>query len=584
MCLVGYGRISGAWGIYVPRLTGRWAISWQVIVFANALTYPQMVLTGGTLGSRQITPEDLPTSAAVMGVAVLANAAYGLLAMATVFRNRARNPVPLSLYLGFYLSAGIIPVLGMEYLDSILGKQTALPVGLRLFFACLTTLWLGVIFSLLLEGRERFRQSRAQLLEEAIELQRAAFEESEAGLELRRSVDEIVDKRLTEARQELDQVLVMASVTDQRPGNLEPIVAALEGTARDSVRPLSHELWDQVQAEHPRPRSSQVFRHLWHDPRFLAGNTALITAIGLPGASVRGFGAWAPVAISLLTLTVWGLLRVSNQLIGRVRSVAAKRGIFALAVLVALAVILEYSLIPGEVTTPTQDAGSIVIAFLTGIVLVSYVGALADVRRSVLESLRSEVIQAEIDSAARRSALAAVTRDVARSLHGPVQTRLVACAASIEQAQRTGDSSAIVRALDESAEAIKVIGSPQAEPDHASLGEEINRLVGNWRAVWEVDLVVSSDLAQRFDLSPVVEIVGEGIANAYRHGMASEIRVAIARSDDDIVIDVRDDGIGPTGNPPGLGRQLIAEYCGGRSSLERIDGQTVFTAMLADRT
>lgn len=170
-------------------------------------------------------------------------------------------------------------------------------------------------------------------------------------------------------------------------------------------------------------------------------------------------------------MSVWGLLWVSNRVIGHVRSAAAKRGIFAMAVLLALAAILAYSLIPGEVTTPTQDAGSIVIAFLAGIVLVSYVGALVDVRRSALESLRSDVIQTEIDSAARRSALAAVTRDVARSLHGTVQTRLVACAASIEQAERTGDSSAIVRALDESAEAIRGIGSPEAETDNASLGE-----------------------------------------------------------------------------------------------------------------
>lgn len=572
------GRLSA-------RVTGRWAISWQVIVFANALTYPQMVLTGGTLGSRQMPPEDIPTAAVVMGVAVLLNAAYGTLAMFTIFRNRVRTPIPLWLYAGFYLSAGIIPVLGMEFLDSILGKQTALPVGLRLFFACLTTLWLGVIFSLLLDGRERFVQTRAQLLEEAIELQRAAFEESEAGLELRRSVDAIVDNRLTEARQELDRVLVMASVTDQRPGNLEPIVAALEDTARDSVRPLSHELWNEVQAEHPRPRTRQVFRHLWHDPRFLAGNTALITAIGLPEASVRGFGAWAPVAISLLTVSVWGLLWVSNRVIGHVRSAAAKRGIFAMAVLLALAAILAYSLIPGEVTTPTQDAGSIVIAFLAGIVLVSYVGALVDVRRSALESLRSDVIQTEIDSAARRSALAAVTRDVARSLHGTVQTRLVACAASIEQAERTRDSSAIVRALDESAEAIRGIGSPEAETDNASLGEEVDRLVGNWRAVCEVKLDLEPALAQRTDLSHVTHIVEEAMANGYRHGMADSLEVVVHETSNGaataMAIEVRDNGIGPTGNPPGLGRRLIADYCGDRCELTREGQWTVLRAVAA---
>jgi len=155
---------------YSDRVTGRWAISWQVIVFANLLTYPQMVLTGGTLGSRQVPPEDLPTSAAIMGAAVLLNAAYATLAMFTVFRHRSTRPVPLWLYAGFYLSAGVIPVVGMEYLDAVLGEQTALPVVLRLFFACTTTLWLGLVFSLLLEGRDRFRTERVELIDEAVEL------------------------------------------------------------------------------------------------------------------------------------------------------------------------------------------------------------------------------------------------------------------------------------------------------------------------------------------------------------------------------------------------------------------------------
>ncbi len=561
------------------RVTGRWAISWQVIVFANLLTYPQMVLTGGTLGSRQMPPEDIPVAAVVMGVAVLANAVYGVLAMFTVFRNRATKPVPVWLYAGFYLSAGVIPVLGMEYLDSVLGKQTALPVGLRLFFACLTTLWLGVVFSLLLEGRERFIRQRNELLDEAIALQQASIEESEAGLDVRARVDALVDERLAGARVQLDEALSSFGQGRERTGAMNSPVSVLEDAARDSVRPLSHELWEAVAPEYPKPRAGQVFRHLWRDPRFMPGNTALITAIGLPGASVRGFGVWAPIAVVVISLVVWAWLAGANRLIAAAGSVLAKRVVYAAAVLASLITILAYSLIPGDVTTPAQDAGSIIIAFIGGVILVSYVAALGDVRRWVLESLEDEVSQQHIQAEARRSTFAAITREVAQSLHGSVQTRLIACAAAIDQAQRAGDTQATVRALEEGAQILDQWAISGGVDNDDTLQSSVGHLVENWQALTNVALSIDSQLASRRDLSHVAAIVEEGLSNAYRHGLAQRIEVSIDPNPQGIRIVIRDNGTGPSGNPPGLGRRLIAEYCDGRCSLERTDEWTVLSAL-----
>lgn len=582
----------------VQRITGRWAISWQVIVFANLITYPQMVLTGGTLGSRQMPAEDIPVAAVVMGVAVLANAAYGTLAMVTVFRHRAVKPVPLWLYVGFYLSAGIIPVLGMEYLDSVLGKQTALPVGLRLFFACLTTLWLGVIFSLLLEGRDRFRRERAALLDEAIALRRTALEESESTLELRRSVAMLVDERLSDARDRLDEVLVRASTMSGATGtrdDLVPVVAALESTAAESVRPLSHQMWEQAEAEFTRPRASRVFAQMWRDPRFMPGNTALITAVGLPGVSVRGFGAWAPLAITIITVVVWIVLLLANRALASVRSVAVKRVVYGATVLAVLSLLIAYSIVPGDVTTPGSDAGSIIIAFIAGVLLVSYVQALGDVRRLALASIRAEVSDQQLEAEARREALVAITREVARELHGSVQTRLVACAAAIEQAQRSGDTDMVLRALDESARVMVQLRAPEASTEALPLGVRIDHLVAQWSAVCPVEWDLDPSLEGRADLGAVAEIVEEGLANAYRHGEPDLVTVSITAEGDDILVEVRDDGRGPVGggpessgdgafrtlHTPGLGLRLIDAHTGGRCTLERAGDWTILTARVS---
>lgn len=98
------------------RVTGRWAISWQVIVIGSSLTYPQMVLTGGTLGGRPVQEGQMPTVATISAAFLAANIAYSFLAMATVFRNREVHPVPLWLYFGFYASAAVLPVASRDYL------------------------------------------------------------------------------------------------------------------------------------------------------------------------------------------------------------------------------------------------------------------------------------------------------------------------------------------------------------------------------------------------------------------------------------------------------------------------------------
>ena len=564
---------------YSDRVTGRWAISWQVIVFANLLTYPQMVLTGGTLGSRQVPPEDLPTSAAIMGVTVLLNVAYATLAMFTVFRHRSTRPVPLWLYVGFYLSAGVIPVVGMEYLDAVLGEQTALPVVLRLFFACTTTLWLGLVFSLLLEGRDRFRTERVELIDEAVEIRATAIRESEAAAEIRSAMDRLVEENLARARARIDRVLEASPHTTDLE-QWQDVVDEFERTARSSVRPLSHELWRRASRQFPRPSVSGVFGQLWREPRFVPWSTVLITAIGLPGASVRGFGLLAPVALAVLLAIQFVLLRWFNVAIDKVPSTAAKRVIYVSGVIVVIGLLVAYSLIPGEVVTPIQDAGSIVIAYAVGVVLVSFVGALNDSRKHVIASLRDEVTQEQIENDAQRAEIESAMRELGKVLHGPVQARLLTCAAAIEQACMNGDSDALVEALQEGSAALDY-STQHPEQRQEPLAASIDAVVSSWQAVCDIDVDIAHTLSGRVDLAMVANVVEEAIVNAYRHGLASHIDVRVEPDEESIVITVTDNGRGPTGNPAGLGMRIFDESTSGSFSLHRDADRTALRARIA---
>lgn len=569
---------SPALSRFASRVTGRWAISWQVIVFANLLTYPQMVLTGGTLGSRQVPPEDLPTSAAIMGVTVGLNAAYGTLAMFTVFRNRARRPVPLWLYVGFYLTAGVIPVLGMEYLDAVLGEQTALPVVLRLFFACTTTLWLGIVFSLLLEGRDRFRTERADLLQEAVDLRAAAIRESDMAAEIRSTMDQLVEENLVRARERIDRVLVV------EPGEASSqqwtsVADEFERAASSTVRPLSHELWRMANQEYPKPKASRVFAELWRRPWFLPWSTVLITAIGLPGASVRGFGAWAPIALGLLLALQFAVMRLANSIIKFTSSTQAKRLVYVITVVILVAMLLTYSLIPGEVTAPVQDAGAIVIAFVVAVVLISFVGQLNDSRRYIIASLEDDIVQEQVENEAKRAEIELALRDLGQVLHGPVQARLLACAAGIEQASALNDSDALAEAL---REGISALEYTKAHPESRvqSLASALDAALEGWRAFCDINLHLSAGLGDRTDLSVVVRVVEEAVVNAYRHGHATVIDIDVSDAGESIGVTVRDDGDGPVEKPAGLGMRIFEESTSGAFSLQREGEWTMLQAQI----
>ena len=75
-----------------------------------------------------------------------------------------------------------------------------------------------------------------------------------------------------------------------------------------------------------------------------------------------------------------------------------------------------------------------------------------------------------------------------------------------------------------------------------------------------VEVVVDDDVASDLPAEvarDVGRVVEEGLGNAVRHGGATSVAVHVRRSDGEVVVEVEDDGRGPTGGPPGLGSSLL---------------------------
>ena len=78
----------------------------------------------------------------------------------------------------------------------------------------------------------------------------------------------------------------------------------------------------------------------------------------------------------------------------------------------------------------------------------------------------------------------------------------------------------------------------------------------------------------------VIAVVEEGLANAFRHGDATEVRVAIGPHAGSLRVEIADNGIGPSGDGAGLGSEVIREFSGGRATLERLSGTTTLVVDL----
>ncbi len=578
--LVSARKAAPSW---TERITGRWAISWQVIVIGTLLTYPQIVLTGGTLGSREVQPEQFPTMAWVTAVAAACAVSYAVIADYTFFRHRRTRPVPLWLYVGFYLSAGFIYAAGMEIADDILGVETIIPIWVRFLFAGITTVAFGIVMSLLLEARDRFRRERAALLEQEVAV--AADRLREQGIidGLSNTLHGEVDESLRRARER-----ILAAASTEQGGIQQSWHAVAEevgAAARDSVRPLSHALWEQAELEYPKPRLGGVVRQFIAAPRFLPAATALLVGVGLPGAAIRAVGpAWAPLLIAGAVGAVYAVLRVADNLM--VNRSRLRLAWFLAGYLATLAIVIVVTFLPGPGPGAAGELGAIVIGLTTGIVIISMVGALDDVRAQALASLQTGVAQGHIRQEAQRREVAVTLSNLAQHLHGSVQTRLTMCAAGVERAAADGDASAYQECV---GQALRILGESALPGEWSgNITEDLARVRSQWAGLCDVEYWIDPDIGAspgvRATPRPeVAVVVAEAVSNAYRHGGATQLDVSIARTADGIRIEARDDGHGPHEVTSGLGMATLNRLSRGRVELRGVSDGALLVVDLPDR-
>lgn len=182
----------------------------------------------------------------------------------------------------------------------------------------------------------------------------------------------------------------------------------------------------------------------------------------------------------------------------------------------------------------------------------------------ITDELTTRRLQVESDRLLEREALA-------HDIHDGIIQQLYATGLLISAAVERSDLSLITSVVDRLNDAIAELRgfvfslNPQAE----SLSRALHEAAKQWHVATsvEVDPAAAIAVAPRLH-HHLVQIAKEAIANAARHSHADKISLSLARTNEELVLRVRDNGEGfdPSGVSPGglNGMERRAEHIGGR--------------------
>ena len=193
-------------------------------------------------------------------------------------------------------------------------------------------------------------------------------------------------------------------------------------------------------------------------------------------------------------------------------------------------------------------------------------------RSAVLQNLEQMMQVNEALPASHTYLTAARDSDLARYLHGELQSGLVATSLLLERASSTGDIDLARRALRSAADILRQDHALVSRSKTTSPQARLERISSGWRGIAEVsiDLNWISDL-ETSALNDVIALIDEGVSNAIRHARSTTVSVTGAHLGIDLHIKILSNGSGMTEQRPGLGTRLFNELASTYSYAKRGD-------------
>jgi len=524
------------------HIGGRWAVS----LLGFAITAPIAFITP-FVNIQQVTAVNVGwwSASSLASFAVMGHS-WWLLSV-TVLRNRREHPVPIWVVVVIGFALGGIRSLVMTWITVETGLfEPAAPLMQLFIFRMLIGGAQGAIglpvIAMCLSIIARYRSERARLLTRESAIWQQTQRERGASAALREALTGPVRARLQE----------LADRLGDDADNIQSIAG--------DVREQAHELWSQARTIDSAPEMN-VRDVLKIALRYRPLPLLAVWAIWVPSAylslALRGTLMLALLQTAVAAAVLTAIYAAGTWWVRRKPS---------LGPVLFLVGTVGGGLMSGRLiwwitgARSTEENFALFAGSIVWLVVITLMVSVVEsaVRRSerVLEEIRAGIQQSEIELHAQQRIRADLAYEVASVLHGVVQGRLAV-------AQRAAaDGNALARAaLGDGVERLAAHDTLTA----VGAAQLVREVVMPWTALLDIHVDADAGSVPAGRVRDVSDVIEECLSNTFRHGGATEVKVALRNEGDGWRIVLEDNGSGPqVGQLPGLGTSLFDAVSGGQ--------------------
>lgn len=464
--------------------------------------------------------------------------------------------------------------LGVGILRGVLMVALAVPIGL-IPEANVTTqvvnsgvsavVWL-FLAALLLSSRERYRHKYRSLLVQGA-----------AGTQPNSLVDTDWDHNPAIISMRQNLAIHMSEIgTAPSVESLTETSDAIRNEIENNLRPLSHRLWFGSFDEYPHVRLTRLIRDsvtYFRMPVWPISITWLIG--GLVGGPML-FGTVRGVIATLIsTVVLVGLLVLFRSLAVRKPSVGRGIGYLLVAgtvpLVVADLVLLTFGF-PSDFSVSSGLAVSLPLA-LIAIMLMGLGISLANSDRAAVLAVAQRYAVENVIGASN-------SLEASTYIHNTLQSELTGVALQLKQAAQSGDPELSRKAMARAREMLNRSFTADYADKRINPREHAAKVAKAWQGICAVQIDMSGDVAQDVRATTVTQAAEELIANAVRHGGATEVNITLELVTTGIRLTGRINRTWAETDRAGLGTDWFATLSPQGVQTEQISGWTELTLVI----
>jgi two-component sensor histidine kinase len=548
----------------LSQIGGRWAIS----LSAGIAIFPIFVLSIPILEANFRNSREFLDWTWVSLIASIPAGLFLYLAHLTYFRNRVVQPRPAAtvFVLGFFVGAikgSLVEIFALRY--GLTSGNEIERIAIRTLNASILSSIMIPLIALTLVTAHNFRVQKRDLLEQLAFL----LSKNAQILKFNSGISEVSPEQL---RLQINGLLSQAKklFLEERAKevpNTSNLVKILRTTAEDVIRPLSHTLYEKSLVTLPSLSLFQTFKAL--SVRFQIELPLIVSAYIIFTFKnlyvLYGFEE-SLVLISWRSILLMTILWIFRELISKLKLKLFNPFITA-SILGTLIFVSIESLI-SKWLGYTTDPAKVILSFIWILLIVIISGlliAITDLNRFQLDSLKLQINRAEEAAHSKALQLRYLYRSHSKILHGVYHSRLVACSVAISTAAKTQDKEGIKEELDRAESLFEI----DFETHMAKIHENPDSILEELKVKWKGSLDIHFELGEmggisKYQLLAMNEFLSESLTNAFRHGRANCAKVTLRlNGQNQLLISMKDDGVGYIPSLPGLGSAIFDELSNG---------------------